>query len=116
MATVSGSRIKSLAKTNDVKRPESVVRGFTMTPVVKNLTTEQEMAATDFYILFALIFGTAALILKVRFCAWQSLTFVCMSLANSKAKMDLSQLASTFIIASLAIIMGYFGPSANLFK
>jgi hypothetical protein len=66
--------------------------------------------------LLSLLFGTMAIIVKYRFCAWLALINALVCLANMRtAEIDIKSIMSSLGIAVMSIVFAYIGPTAGQF-
>ena len=82
-------------------------------PLVRRKADPDELAP-DYMGLLSLLFGLAALYMRIKACSWVALFFWLNSMATAKpAELDYKQAFMSFVFAMMSLVLNYFGPRAK---
>ena len=89
--------------------PRSAARAV---PLVRRKSDPDELAP-DYMGLLSLLFGLAALYMRIKACSWIALFLWLNSMATAKPKeLDYKQAFMSFVFAVMSMLLNYFGPQS----
>ena len=90
--------------------PRSAARAV---PLVRRKSDPDELAP-DYMGLLSLLFGLAALYMRIKACSWIALFLWLNSMATAKPKeLDYKQAFMSLVFAVMSLVLNYFGPRAR---